>query len=246
MKNLVILPLFSLFVFFFTSCKVNNPDPCPVIKEQVVLNIKQNYNSTPVEFYDIHKSLQNNDMWFTKSMFYLSNVVAVKKNGDKNLIADIVLVDYALDSLARQIKGSIAQGEYVAIEFDLGVREDLNSQDPATYPADHPLSVSKDMYWGWSSQYIFTKLEGFEVSGTDTSSFVIHAGTQDLYRPGVNVSVPFIISEGGNEISINLDLYDLLYQSDYIFDLHGDGQTHTLDNLQLAVHYMDNFTQAFN
>jgi hypothetical protein len=245
MKNKFIIPVLSFVIASLFGCSTTSPEPCPVVKEQVVLNINQNYQSEKLEFYKTYTSLQNNNIWFTKSKFYLSNVVAVKDNGDKNLISPIVLLDYSLDSTALQVSGSIAQGNYVAIEFDLGVREDLNTQDPATYPMDHPLSVANNMYWGWSTQYIFSKLEGFEVAGLDTASFVIHTGTQDLYRPAVNVPVSFIITSGGNETSITLDLYRLLYQSGYTFDLHGDGQSHTVDNLPLAIHYMDNFTHGF-
>ncbi|MGB0805138.1 MAG: MbnP family protein [Salibacteraceae bacterium] len=237
---------FLFLIISISSCNTTESEPCPVVKEPFSLAINQKYNSQELMYFENYKSIQGNDMWFTKSKFYLSNVVAVKSNGDKKLIADIVLLDYSLDSAANQISGNIEQGDYVGIEFDLGVREDYNSTDPATFAIDHPLSITKNMYWGWASMYIFAKLEGFEVHNNDTNSFVIHTGTQDLYRPNVKVNFDFVVSTGGSEASIDLDIYDVLYQSNYTFDLYNDGQTHTLDNLQLAIHYMDNFTNGFS
>jgi hypothetical protein len=231
---------------FTTSCDSDEVEPCPVVKEPVTLNINHLYNGVALKYNTLYKSGQNNDMWFTKNKFYLSNIVAVKADGEKELISEIYLMDYSLDSNAREITGSIEKGDYVAIEFDLGVTEDLNSKDPATYPIDHPLSVANNMYWGWSSQYVFSKIEGFEISGSDTVSFVIHTGTQSLYRPEINVPNTFTMTTGGNSVSINLDMYTLLNQSGYTFDLVANGESHTADNLQLAVHYMDNFMYAFN
>lgn len=246
MKNLLYFLAIVSSPILLSGCKSDDPEPCPVVKEPYSLSISHLYNGE-LQLFKTYKSFQGNDMWFTVHKFYVSNVVAVKENGEKSLIADIFLVDYSLDSAANAINGNIEQGNYVAIEFDLGVREDYNASDPAIYENDHPLSYSKDMYWGWATMYKFSEFEGFEVSGNDTNSFLIHTGTQDLYRPGVKIDFNFNVPTGGTESSINLDLYTLLYESGYVFDLYNNGQTHTLDsNKQLAVHFMDNFSQAFS
>jgi hypothetical protein len=119
-------------------------------------------------------------------------------------------------------------------------------KDPATYANDHPLSVMNNMYWNWSTQYIYSKFEGYEILGNDTNSFVIHTGTQPLYRPNIQVQRIFEVIPGGAETSINLDVFSILTHSEYTFDLSKDGQSHTVDNLPLAINYMDNFTVAFN
>tara|TARA_R110002050_G_scaffold297339_2_gene458646 strand:- start:58991 stop:59533 length:543 start_codon:yes stop_codon:yes gene_type:complete len=179
-------------------------------------------------------------------MYYLSNVIAVNSEGVKELVADIALIDQSKGLDGITVKGNIPAGNYVGIEFSLGVREDLNKQDPATFEASHPLSITNNMYWGWSTQYVFSKLEGFEVYGTDTTSFVIHTGTQDLFRPEISIKNTFTLPTGGTSVSINMDVYDILNQSEYTFNLIKDGQSHTVDNLPLATQYMDNFTKAFN
>ena len=246
MKKSIVYILLIVSSINFYGCKETDKEPVTTIKEKVNINIKPLYNGKDLIFNTLYKSFQNNNLWFTNNKFYLSDIVAIKKDGSKNLLSDIALIDFSSASTSTNISGSISQGEYVAIQFGLGVKPEYNMQDPATYVTSHPLSVSKNMYWGWATQYIFSKLEGFEVQGTDTTSFIIHTGTQDLYRPEIMVPVNFTVSNGGNDVTINYDLYNLLYQTDYSFDLVKDGQSHTLDHLSLATQYMDNFVNAFN
>ncbi len=247
MKIYIKFAIAILSILCFHSCKDSDPGPCPVIpKEPITLTIDQLYDGQELEFHKIYQSTQSNDFWFTNSKFYLSNIVAVKADGSKKLIADVAFINFVPESKSVTIQGDIEEGSYTAIEFDLGVRQDLNAQDPATYNSDHPLSISKAMYWTWSTQYIFSKTDGYNIVGTDTTTFFIHTGTEDLYRPGISVSRIFTVGTGGTDVSINFDLHTLLNQPDYTFDLVEDGQSHTLDNLPLAVHYMDNFTHAFN
>lgn len=228
----------------FSGCSGGDPEPDPVIKEPINIHIKHFYNGQALEFNHIYKSPQNNDMWFTKKKYYLSNIVGVKSDGSKELIADVGLINAFENS--STISGNIVRGNYTAIMFDLGVRQDLNAMDPATFVVSHPLSVTNNMYWGWSTQYIFSKVEGYEIGQQDTASFVIHTGTQGLYRPEVSVARKFTLGSGGTDVTVNLDLYALLKQNDYTFDLIQDGQSHTVDNKPLAVQYMDNFENAFN
>ena len=230
----------------FSGCNETTPPDEPVVKEPITVTINNLYNGVELTYHQIYKSPQDNDLWITQSKYYLSNVVAVKANGTNELIADIAIINHTLGIEGMTISGNVPKGDYVGITFDLGVREDLNLKDPATYAIDHPLSVTQNMYWGWSTQYIFSKFEGFEVSNNDTSSFVIHTGLQDLYRPNVNVARTFTVGTGGTDISLNFDIFSLLKQTDYTFNLIVDGESHTIDNMQLAIQYMDNFTSAFN
>jgi hypothetical protein len=230
----------------FSGCNETTPPDEPVVKEPITIIVNNLYNGAELTYHQLYKSPQDNDLWITQSKYYLSNVVAVRANGTKELIADIAIIDQTLGTDGLTFSGNVTKGDYVGIKFDLGVREDLNLKDPATYGIEHPLSVTQNMYWGWSTQYIFSKLEGFEVANNDTSSFVIHTGLQDLYRPNVNVSRAFTVETGGTSVSVNFDIFSLLKQTDYTFNLIDDGESHTTDNMQLAIQYMDNFTTAFN
>lgn len=229
-----------------SGCNNTPPEPEPVVKEPIKVWFQHAYDNKYLEYQELYKSAQENDLWVTQIKYYVSNVVAIKTDGNRELIADVAIIDHSLGIPGLTISGNIPPGNYKSISFDLGVREDLNKNDPATYPSDHPLSVTQNMYWGWSTQYIFSKCEGFEIANGDTFSYVIHTGTQDLYRPEVTVSRNFTVAKGGIQVSVNMNLYTLFKQSEYTFDLTKDGQSHTTDNLDLAVQYMDNFSNAFN
>lgn len=229
----------------FSGCNTKVPEPGNIEKRPITLIMNNTYQGNKLVEFTHFKSVQNNTLWFTRMNYYLSNVVAVKQDGSSELISDITLYDLAIDGDKFRITGEIPIGDYKHIRFDLGVREDYNLKDPATYPSSHPLSINNNMYWGWSTQYIFSKIEGFEIENNDTASFVIHTGTQDLYRPNISIANAFAVTNAGGEVEIEMDLHSLLYQTEYDFNLTQDGQSHTVDNLSLAVQFMDNFTRAF-
>lgn len=247
MKTKFAFTLLLVSVLMIQSCDKEEVTTCPEIpKTAITLKVNQLYNGSELEFHKTYTSDLQYDFWFTNSKFYLSNIVGVKSDGTKKLISEIALITFTPGSESVSVTGNIEQGDYTAVEFDLGVRQDLNSKDPSVYSTAHPLSVTNNMYWTWSTQYIFSRVEGFCVQGSDTTSFFIHAGTEDLYRPKVSVSRSFTVSQTEPQIEINLDMHSLLNQEEYVFDLVNDGQSHTMDNLPLAVHYMDNFSHAFN
>lgn len=247
MKYIQAIFLLSVGIFLtaFSGCNETNPQPEPEVKEYFEITINHLYNGEPLVYNTIYQSAQGNDLWITLKEYYLSNIIAIKPNGTKELISDIVLVEQNTGSSTFSFSGSIPKGDYTGVSFDLGVREDLNSKDPASYANDHPLSVINNMYWGWSTQYIFSKIEGFEVSNNDTVSFVIHTGTQDLYRPGIIINKSFTVPVGGSSLGLDLDIYTIFKGADYTFDLIENGQSHTDDNVELAAQYMDNFSKAF-
>jgi hypothetical protein len=243
-KPFLLVGIFALFLGL-QSCKESADEPIPMEVISVKFSPFYTYNAQPLQKNVVYKSPQNRDLWITKKEFYVSNVTAVSTDGKKHLIKDIALIEVDNGEEKLQLSGSIPIGNYKAISFDLGVRDDLNKADPATYAIDHPLSVTNNMYWGWSTQYIFSKLEGWEVNGSDTVSFVIHTGTTSLYRPNVSVNRTFDVVKGGTDVSVILDLFSVLSSEAYTFDLVQDGQSHTVDNLDLAIQYMDNFPYAF-
>jgi len=234
-----------------TAFVTGNATDYPYTKPILAVNLFNNNKS--FNFYISNSGYYSNEeiqiLWSfdnNKNGIIKTIELSISEDGKNQLIQDIALITLDNGQINTAITGKIPKGKYIAISFDLGVREDLNLKDPATYTNDHPLSVMNNMYWGWSTQYIFSKFEGFEVLGNDTNSFVIHTGTQPLYRPNIQVQRIFEVISGGTEESINLDIFSILTNSEYTFDLSKDGQSHTVDNLPLAIKYMDNFTVGFN
>lgn len=235
----------SLGLAVMSGCNDDPTTPDPITKEPVELTIKHFYNSQPFEYNREYVSPQGTKIWFTMKKYYLSNVIAVKSDGKKELIADVLLIHPKAGGYDVSFTREIPRGSYTSIMFDLGVRQDLNEQDPATWDQDHPLSVMNNMYWTWGTQYVFSKLEGFIEGDSASIPIVYHTGTEDLYRPQVTIPISFEVGSGGGSADISLDIFKIIQGSDYTFDFREDPTTHTMDNMELAVQYMDNFFDAF-
>lgn len=127
--------------------------------------------------------------------FYISNVRMVKENGTEVPVtlnddgewqySNVALLDFedasgtCNDTLSggttatnTSISGKVPAGTYTGIAFDVGLPEDLNSQDNATAPA--PLNISS-MYWSWTGGFKFMKLEMIETGSSIQTSF--HPGS---------------------------------------------------------------------
>lgn len=241
----IVFVVLTIGLIGFSSCNDDPTNPEPIVKEPVNLTIKHYYNTVPFKYNEEYMSPQGTKIWFTMKKYYLSNVIAVKSDGKKELIADVVLIHPKEGAYDVTITGSIPKGSYTKIMFDLGVRQDLNEQDPATWDSNHPLSVMNNMYWTWGTQYVFSKLEGFIEGDSAAIPIVYHTGTEDLYRPEVTVPVTFNVETGGGAADIHLDIFNIIHNDDYTFDFKINPTTHTMDHKDLAVQYMDNFVDAF-
>ncbi|MGH7971993.1 MAG: MbnP family protein, partial [Limisphaerales bacterium] len=55
----------------------------------------------------------------------------------------------------------VPEGDYDAMRFQIGLEPAINHQNPAKYPAGHPLNPDVDgLHWGWMGGYVFLALEG--------------------------------------------------------------------------------------
>jgi hypothetical protein len=128
--------------------------------------------------------LDNLQMYFSS--------VALREVGTGNWIQphdnplEVHLVDFKISG--QYAVTPFPQGTYDAIQFGLGIPEEINTDmDPASYPNDHPLSVSGSagMFWSWLSGYIFFKYEGktaLETGDPLELPVSYHCGTDNAYR----------------------------------------------------------------
>ena len=110
--------------------------------------------------------------------YYISNIKLTKTNGDIYEVPQndsYFLVDESkIESL--QPTFDAPEGEYIALEFNLGIDSNTNVQ-----PLEGRLGVldiaNNDMYWSWNSGYIFFKMEGSsEASTSQDKKFRYHIG----------------------------------------------------------------------
>jgi hypothetical protein len=235
------------------SCNNDNDDdddnnnPQPVQKGQVTVNFELEYNDAPMNFdekYDYNNEYEFN---LTKLQFYLSDIGGINQSGKKKIGKDIEFID--MSPYATRYNNSVMfdlpVGTYTQVRFDQGVKDELNSADPADYGPEHPLHNSNTMYWTWKTMYIFQKAEGFAYTQNDTVSWLYHTGTTDLYREGVEVDRSFDVKKGENtDITIMINFNKIL-NSNAELDFINDGQSHTMDNMPAAKDFVNNFEIAF-
>jgi hypothetical protein len=249
-KNTIsIVGLFICFSLIFTGCKDDDKeDTCSCTTGKVELTIVPTVNGQELEMGKVMQDNQSRDYWFTTLKFYLSNLKAVAENGEIVNLVDVAYFDFEPNQSTgakNNITADIANGTYTAIQYDAGVRQDLNEKDPATFANDHPLSINNNMYWSWSTQYIFTKTEGFVVDNGDNKAWFVHCGLEENYEANRSVPVSFTVTGGSTTtatITLNLDK---VLESPHTIDLVADGQSHTTDNMELAANYQENFSVAF-
>ena len=247
-KSFYLLLLISLGLISLAADCNREEKELPVSAGTLVLKVTPVANGEPFEMGKRVNDNQNREYWYTTLKFYLSSIQAEYATDQQQLIADVAIFDFEPNQstgIRDEVRVSLPVGEYTGISYDAGVRQDLNEQDPATYPNDHPLSINNAMYWSWSTQYIFTKTEGFVDDAGTNKAWFMHTGLNENYVAGKSVTKAFSITSGGTTtVELILDL-DQLLETPNVIDLIADGQTHTTDNMALAKSYQENFSESF-
>lgn len=145
--------------------------------------------------------------------FYCS---AVSSGG--SVLVDYSLFDYRTRGTSWFKNAPITAPTY-GIAYGIGVDATNNHADPSTFPSSSWLNTinANDMYWSWSSGFIFAKIEGKAdtiVDGTDNFdlSFTYHLGGDANFIADQSHDLDAI------EISSNVFEYRLKMDLQYFFD----------------------------
>jgi uncharacterized repeat protein (TIGR04052 family) len=122
---------------------------------------------------------------------YISNVslvddkgqsVSLKLDQDKKWQnGNVALVDFENKSgdcssgttdINKEIKGTIAKGNYKTLKFTLGIPFEQNHQDATK--AESPFNITS-MFWTWNSGYKFARID--LKTGTEAKDYYIHLGS---------------------------------------------------------------------
>jgi len=77
---------------------------------------------------------------------------------------------------------NVPEGDYVGLEFQIGLPAAVNHADPAQWPAGHALNpIVNGLHWGWAGGYVFAALEGrWRAPGaTEERGFSYHLATDE-------------------------------------------------------------------
>mgnify|MGYP001167447570 FL=1 len=138
------------------------------------------------------------------------------------------------------------------IRMGLGVPADRNKDvDPASYDnPDHPLGFkgSAGMHWGWAAGYIFSVYEGRLLTEPNVP-FAYHAGNDTCFRTvELMFDAPRLLECESTDLEINLvlDAYQCLHGDGDVIDPELDPETHTGNNLPLALRWVDLYQSAWS
>lgn len=100
----------------------------------------------------------------------------------------------------------VPEGNYVGLEFEVGLPEALNRSDPGRWPAGHALNpLVNGLHWSWQGGYVFLALEGRWRDGAgERRGFSYHLAT-DARRMPVRFRADFTVA-GPTEIRLAFDL----------------------------------------
>lgn len=104
------------------------------------------------------------------------------------------------------LRGTLPDGDYKGLEFEIGVPFEQNHLDPALSPS--PLNVT-GMFWNWRGGYKFVKIEFAPEGGTaDTNAWTLHLGSTGCESSDKTVA-PTAACANPNVMQISLPDFDL-------------------------------------
>ena len=180
MKKSIYLSLFTLStMFFIASCKHDDDTATPASTSttyaagEVTLEFDNIAGTTHLDVSGATNYTNGAGETFTvtKFKYYVSNVSLIKEDGSMYDVPDqVFLIDEADSNSISAVLENIPGGKYKGVEYTIGVdsaRNVAGSQQGA-------LDAANGMYWGWSSGFIFLKLEG--VCPAAGGDFMYHIG----------------------------------------------------------------------
>ncbi len=154
---------------------------------QVVFSFDHKVGTDPLVLNETVFPIWNNKkVILTRAEFYISEVEIHHPDSLIMPLTDQYLLVDAKNPAAEFDLGVWPVEAAHGVTLHLGVPASVNHNDPASYPANHPLAPQNPtMHWGWSAGYRFMAIEGKvdnNGDGVPETSFEFHNLFDELYR----------------------------------------------------------------
>jgi len=178
---------------------------------------------------------------FTRAQFYMSGAQLLDMNSAPAHTFSETYHVISPDAMLYDL-GTVEQGHFHSILFDVGVDSATNHMDPTLYDASNPLAIqSPSMHWGWNPGYKFIVLEGLVDTDGDNipeTNMTYHVGTDGLLMATDVVDIHTELMHDVSALTLHMEI-------DYAQFLSGinlalETNTHTADNLPLATTIANN------
>ncbi len=158
--------------------------------------------------------------------FLLSGFGAQRSDGSWHRFTEdtVAFLEFSPPSLAVTLP-ALPEGDYIGLQFSVGLPEAINHSDPAQYASDHPLNPTRNaLHWTWAEGYIFLAIEGkyrhSESASAEVGGYALHMGN-DWARTPVTLPVEYRHS---SQLLIPLDVGQL-FRFPQAIDLVEHGHT---------------------
>jgi hypothetical protein len=122
--------------------------------------------------FDYVNSASSEAFNVTTFRYYVSNVKLQRADGTEYAQPDsYYLVDESLPATKKLTLKDVPAGDYTGLSFMVGVDAPHN-----TAGAQQGVLAPSDMFWSWSSGYIFLKMEGYSLAAPANHALVFHIG----------------------------------------------------------------------
>lgn len=154
---------------------------------QIVCSFDHKVGTEPLVLSETVFSIWNNKkVQLSRAEFYISEVEIHQLDSTLMPLADQYLLVNAKNPTAEFNLGIWPVDAAHGVTLHLGVPSTVNHNDPASYPANHPLAPQDPtMHWGWSAGYRFMAIEGKvdnNGDGVPETSFEFHNLFDELYK----------------------------------------------------------------
>jgi hypothetical protein len=252
--------LYAIAVFValigFTSCEKDDDSNTDTSEgmAKVIVDFYPMVNGEEIHIADRFETPQGYPADVTQLRFYLSNIKLNGSNGEIEL-SEIAFID--IREHITTLEFEVPVGSYDGIQFDLGVPSELNgTQNPdfstSIFDANHPLSVSNGMYWGWAAGYRFFVVDGNCDTVPNASDilpmpFSFHTGMDTLYREIPVFNRSFNLGKNDVEtLHFGIEMNQFFENGSEAIDLKVDRSFHgSFNQIDLGIKLANNSAAAF-
>ena len=170
-------------------------------QSNIIVNIHHKLGD---EVFELDKPAKNNldqDFKVKRMQYYLCDFTIIHDGGIETPMKSSWILADGSESTTSNL-GAYDINTVEKIKFSIGVEEEYNHNDPASYDLNHPLAPKvPSMHWGWAAGYRFVAFEGFGGEFLNRL-FELHGlGDKNLFT----VEIDAIGLQSGDNIIINID-----------------------------------------
>ena len=211
---------FLLLLLALPACE---DDDDPVVETDLALEFRADFRGQPLAVQrEAYAYPGGEALKVLLFQYYVSDLELVTAGGATVPLAEIDLIRWnsASDPATALRSYRVPQGSYTGLRLGLGVKPELNAQDPSNFPADYVLNEAE--FWGPQTRYVFAKIEAnadLENDGTYNTGLSYHMGADSLYRT-VEFQQPFTVRVGETpQLTVVVDILEAMTQNGQTFDI---------------------------